>query len=92
MALNWLSSGDGSFGINGPSFHGTVQTDSALRVELAIREGERIVAFRSNDGSCSVTIDRASVSNLSGAFTCSDLASTDGSVVVDATGTFAATG
>ena len=92
MALNWLSSEDGSFGINGPSFQGTMQTDSALRLELAIRESEGTVAFRSNDGSCSVTIDRASVSNLSGAFTCSDLASTDGSVVVDATGTFAATG
>ena len=92
MALNWLSSRGGSFGINGPSFQGTMPTDSALRVEFAIRAGEGAVEFRSNDGSCSVTIDMASVSHLSGAFTCSGLQSTDGSVVVDATGTFTATG
>lgn len=92
MALNWLSSEGGSFGINGPSFQGTVQTNAALRLELTIRESDERVAFRSNDGSCSITIDRASVSNLSGAFTCSGLASTDGSVMVDATGTFTAAG
>ena len=92
MALNWLSSEGGSVGINGPSFQGTMQTESALRLELAIREGEGTVAFRSDDGSCSVTIDRASVSHLSGSFNCSGLESTDGSVVVDATGTFTATG
>lgn len=91
MALNWLASGGRSFGLTGSSFEGTAQTSSQLRLELAIVSGVELLAFRSDDGSCSVTIDRAVVSNVSGSFTCTALESTDGSVEVEATGTFTAT-
>ena len=91
MALNWLSSDGGTFGISGPAFQGTMQTGSALRLELGVRNSDVRVEFRSDDGSCSVTIDRALVDEVSGSFACSGLESTEGSIAVDATGTFTAT-
>lgn len=92
MALNWLSSEGGTFGISGSSFQGTVQTGSALRLELEIPGNDGSVAFRSDDGTCSVTIESALVNEVSGSFTCSGLESTESSIAVDATGTFTATG
>jgi hypothetical protein len=92
MALNWLAPGGSTFGLSGQSFEGTMQTGSRLRLELEIREGGEAVSFRSDDGSCSVTIERALAMDLSGTFACADLESIDGTLRVDATGTFTATG
>ena len=92
MALNWLSPEGGTFGISGSSFQGTMPTGSSLRLDLEIRGGGALVAFRSNDGSCTVTIERATDTDVSGSFTCSGLRSIDGAIDVRATGDFLATG
>lgn len=93
MAVVWTAGGADSttLALGGLSFTGTQPTAATLSLTLNVQTGGRIFTFTSVAGECSVTIGVASASELSGAFTCSDLTGSGGEVV-DTSGSFAAQG
>lgn len=93
LALVWTAGGTDSttLALGGLSFTGTQPTAPTLSLTLNVQTRARIFVYTSVAGECSVTIGVASDDELAGAFTCSDLAGSEGEVV-DATGTFTAQG
>ena len=91
IAVVWTASGTDAttLGLGGLSFTGTRPTAPTLSLTLTVQTNAGISSFVSTAGECSVTIGLASENELSGAFTCSDLAGSSGEVV-DASGSFAA--
>lgn len=92
LAIVWAAGGadPSNFGLGGLSFTGTKPTSPTLTLTLTVQAKGAIATFVSSAGECSVTIGQASADRLSGAFTCSNLS--DGSTVVDLTGSFNAQG
>lgn len=92
LAIVWAAGGadPSNVGLGGLSFTGTRPTSPTLTLTLTVQAKGAIATFVSSAGECSVTIGQASADRLSGAFTCSNLS--DGSTVVDLTGSFNAQG
>jgi hypothetical protein len=88
LAIVWASGGTdaSNVGLGGLSFTGTKQTSPTLTLTVTVQAKGTIATFISSAGECSVTIGQASEDRLSGAFDCSNLS--DGSKVVDLTGSF----
>ena len=78
--------------IVGSTFTGTRPTSPALSIIITVDTGEATAFFRSMKDECTVTIDTANANQVAGSFTCTGLKSVDGSVTVDASGRFSASG
>ena len=93
MALVWTAGGNDAttVGLGGISFTGTQPTSPSLSLTITVQDKSAITAFISSAGECTVTIGLASASQVSGAFTCTDLSASSGATV-DATGSFNAQG
>ena len=93
MAVVWTAGGTDptSVGIGGLTFVGTRPTSSTLTLTFAA-VGSATETFTSSNGECSITIDAAEDSQIAGSFTCTGVSSGTGGTVVDASGTFQASG
>lgn len=94
MALVWTAGGTdpATVGFGGLSFVGTRPTDPTLTLTLTAPSRDAgFETFTSFDRECDVTIGTATPTAIRGSFRCDDLASSSG-VVIDATGTFSASG
>jgi hypothetical protein len=93
MALVWTAGGTDAttIGLGGLSFTGSQRTSPTLSLTLTVQNDADIVSFQSMSGECSITIGAADANQISGTFTCTDLAG-DGGQVIDATGSFNAQG
>lgn len=80
-----------AIGLGGGTFIGTEPTAPTLTLSIAVQSEAGFLAFISNDGECSVTLDAADASRLEGSFRCSDLRSGSGESV-DVSGSFDAAG
>jgi hypothetical protein len=90
ISLNWRGRGAQSLGITGDSFAAQLPTAPDRVLEFSVRGPDSVLTFRSSEGECLVTISPALVNQVGGSFTCTGLASDDGSVTVNALGTFSA--
>ncbi len=92
MALRWGGPNGQSFGMGGSSFAGQQPTSSALSLSFVIRIDNSKVEFRSTAGECLITITLADVSSLAGQFQCTGVKNGEGTIVVNAQGSFSASG
>lgn len=90
VSLVWRTAAYDLFTLGGDLRVGAQPTSETLRLQLALAIDGDVVGFTSDDGRCTVTVERADVGGLDGRVRCVDLASTDGALVVDASGTFRA--
>src|SRR3990172_1544535 len=83
MAVVWTAGGTDAttLGLGGLSFTGTQSTAATLSLTLTVQTNGEISSFVSTAGECSITIDLASASELSGTFMCSGLFGSAGEVV-----------
>ena len=91
FSLGW-EAGDVGFALGGTSFVGNHPTSSTLRLTFSIPSGAGTASFASDDGRCDVIVTTAVVSAFAGTFSCAGITDEDGSIVVNAQGTFGATG
>lgn len=92
LALQWDGPSGQSFGMGGSSFTGQQPTSTALSLSFVIRIDGAKVAFRSTAGECLITITSAEVSAVAGQFQCTGVRNGDGTIVVNAQGSFTAAG
>jgi hypothetical protein len=95
MAVVWqTTAADETLSITGTSFTGQQPTSATLTLMLTVRSGSDAVVLTSSAGECTVTVAQALPTAVQGNFTCRRLAGTTptGSVSVDATGVFSASG
>jgi hypothetical protein len=92
VALVWRAPGDQDLRIDGPSFTSQIATDAAHTLSFTVNVDGSPIAFRSAAGECTVTISPSLPTQMGGTFLCTDLASTDDAVSVNAQGSFSATG
>lgn len=88
FALNWVNESSEGFGVGGPLFTGTRETDDQLSVSISIVRDELPVVFSSFDGECVVGIDTVDRTEMSGTFECAGLRA--GGSTIDAEGAFEA--
>jgi hypothetical protein len=91
MALRWAGDG-GSLAIAGDSFTNRVTTSPTLTLTFTARVDGIVKRFRSTAGECAITVSEALPDATSGVYGCTQVASQDGTLVVDAQGTFQASG
>ena len=91
FALRWVKAKQG-IGIASPAFTGTRRTSPDLSIIIIVDAGETIASFSSMKHECNLTIGRANANQVAGSFTCAELKSADGSMTVDASGRFSASG
>jgi hypothetical protein len=89
FALAW-NAGAAGFALGGTSFFGTRPTSGTLRLTFFIHSASGTASFASDDGGCDVTVTTAEVSTFEGTFSCVGIEDVNGSIVVDAQGTFSA--
>ena len=91
FALSWAAAAAG-FALGGTSFVGAHPTSADLRLTFFVHSASGTASFSSTDGGCQVTVAQAEATAFVGAFSCTGLADVNGTLVVDAQGSFAATG
>jgi len=91
FALGWHTD-TAAFGLSGTSFVGNHPTSVILTLTFSIGSGEDEASFVSEDGGCDVIVTTAEVATFVGTFSCAGITDEDGSIVVNAQGTFSATG
>jgi hypothetical protein len=92
LSLVWHTRSFDLFTLNGVIRLGAQRTSETLRLQLAADLGDGFVAFTSDDGSCTVTVERAEPRSLAGEVTCTRLTDVDGTLSIDVFGTFEAGG
>jgi hypothetical protein len=93
LSLVWRTATYDLFTLGGEIRLGAQPTSSALRLQLAVDLGRGgVIAFASDDGSCTVTVARAARRSLAGDVTCTGLTDAEGRLTIDVTGTFEAGG
>jgi hypothetical protein len=92
FALSWSDGGRNILTLGGTAFTGTLRTSPTLRLSVTVKTGAVKLRFVSTDGRCEITVTEAGPSAFSGTYACADVRATDGSVTVDATGSFIASG
>jgi len=92
MALQWDGPSGQSFGMGGSSFAGQQATSASLSLSFTIRVDSAKVEFRSTAGECLITITTAEAANMAGQFQCTGVRNGDGTIVVNAQGSFTAVG
>jgi hypothetical protein len=80
------------FALGGTSFVGTYPTSADLRLTFFVHSASRAASLSSTDGGCQVTVAQAEATAFVGTFSCAGIADANGTLVVDAQGSFAATG
>jgi hypothetical protein len=88
FALNWVNESSQGFGVGGPLFTGSRETDEELSVSITIVREDLPVVFSSFDGECVVGIDTVDRAEISGTFECAGLRA--GGATIDAEGDFEA--
>ncbi len=91
IALRWSGDG-GSLTIAGASFTNRVTTSASLTLTFSVRVDGIARTFRSGSGECAITISEALPTQMSGVYQCSQVSSENGTLTVDAQGTFQASG
>ena len=91
FALSWAGAAAG-FALGGTSFVGTRPTSADLRLTFFVHFASGTASFSSTDGRCHVTVAQAEATAFVGTFSCTSVADANGTLVVDAQGSFAATG
>jgi hypothetical protein len=91
FALSWAA-GAAGFALGGTSFVGTHPTSGDLRLTFFVHSASGTATFSSTDGGCQVTVAQAEATAFVGTFSCTGVADVNGALVVDAQGSFAATG
>lgn len=87
FTLAWATAAVG-FALGGTSFVGTRPTSAALRLTFSVHSASGTASFASDDGGCEVTVTTAEATAFVGAFSCVGVADANGTLVVDAQGTF----
>jgi hypothetical protein len=91
FALGW-DTDTAAFALSGTSFVGNLPTSATLELSFSIGSGADATSFASDDGGCDVIVTTAEPTAFEGTFSCAAIADEDGSTVVNAQGTFSATG
>jgi hypothetical protein len=91
IALRWVGN-DGSLTIAGPSFTNRVTTSQSLTLTFTARHNGVPKTFRSAAGECAITVSEALPTQMGGVYQCTQVSSEDGTLIVDAQGTFQASG
>jgi hypothetical protein len=91
MELVWRDDADQELRLSGTSFVSLSQTSADRVLSFTINGPNAPLTFTSDDGTCDVTITPALPDNMGGVFTCTLLEDAEGSVSVNASGTFTAT-
>ena len=91
FTLAWSTAAAG-FALGGTSFVGTRPTSAALRLTFFVHSASGTASFASDDGGCDVTVTTAEATAFDGTFSCTGVTDVNGTLVVDAQGTFSASG
>jgi hypothetical protein len=92
MALLWAGPLKQAFGLGGASFLGQRSTSSALSLSFTAPVNGAAVAFTSTNGECIITIATAAPTSVAGSYQCTGVPNDDASIVINAQGSFNATG
>ena len=92
MALLWSGPAKQAFGLGGASFVGQRSTSSALSLSFTVLVGGAAVAFTSTSGECIITITTAQTNSVAASYQCTGVPNDDASIVINAQGSFSATG
>ncbi|MEP7059544.1 MAG: hypothetical protein ABI828_02325 [Actinomycetota bacterium] len=93
MTLSWTGLDPAeSISVGGPSFTGQQSTSSTLTLAFSVKTPKGPMSFRSQGGECTVTLNPAQPTQVGGLVFCTNLKSVDGSVTVNAQGSFTAVG
>jgi hypothetical protein len=90
FALNWSDPSSQGFGVGGPLYTGTRETDQELSVSITLVEEDLPVVFSSFEGECVVGITTVTDDSISGSFECAGLVV--GETTIEAEGEFSASG
>jgi hypothetical protein len=88
FALNWVNESSQGFGVGGPLYTGSRETDDELSVSISIVQEELPIVFSSFGGECVVGIDSVGRTGIAGTFECTGLRA--GGSTIDAEGEFEA--
>ena len=92
MALNWTATRNQTLGISGASFTAQQPTAPERVLQFSVQGPDGLVLFQSSAGECLVTITPALANQMGGTFLCTNIQSDDGSITVNAQGSFSAAG
>ncbi|HEY5860942.1 MAG TPA: hypothetical protein VIX62_11710 [Actinomycetota bacterium] len=92
MALNWTATRNQALGISGASFTAQQPTATERLLQFSVQGPDGLVLFQSSAGECLVTITPALANQMGGTFLCTNIQSEDGSITVNAQGSFSAAG
>jgi hypothetical protein len=92
VALQWNGPDKQTLGLGGPSFAGQQATSPTVSLSFTVRTGGKLVAFRSTAGECIITITTAEAADVEGLYQCTGVKNADGTLVLNAQGSFGATG
>lgn len=87
MSLSYDDEAGNFLGVGGQTFTGTRSTSLQLSLTVTVGGTEPLL-FISEGGECTIDVDRADATGVSGSFDCADLANSEASI--DAVGTFSA--
>lgn len=91
FTLAWTAAAAG-FALGGTSFVGTRPTSATLRLTFFVHSASGTASFVSEDGGCDVIVTTAEATAFDGTFSCTGVTDVNGTLVVDAQGTFSASG
>jgi hypothetical protein len=91
MDITWTS-GQNELNLSGTSFVSLADTSANAVLSFTVNRPEGPVEFSSAAGECSVTITPAFPDQMGGVFTCLLLTDVEGTLTVDARGSFSASG
>ena len=93
MTLSWAGVDPvESMSVGGPSFSGQQSTSASLTFALSVKTVKGTLAFRSQAGECTITLNPATEAQVGGVVFCTNLKSVDGGVTVNVQGSFSAAG
>lgn len=91
VTLTWRTETFESFTISGPLVLGPQPTSEGMTLQFSLSRGPELLAFTSQGGECTVTVEREEAASFTGSFDCVGIHGS-GPLVVDASGTFEASG
>jgi len=92
FTLAWMTGTAAGFALGGTSFVGTQPTSTTLRLTFFVHSISSTATFASDDGGCDVTVTAAAANAFDGTFSCAGVTDVNGTLTVDAQGTFSASG
>jgi hypothetical protein len=93
MTLSWTGADQAeSMSVGGSSFSGQQSTTTALTFGFSVKTNKGPKVFRSQAGECTITLNPAMATQVGGLVFCTNLKSVDGTLTVNAQGSFSASG